>query len=139
MLGWVTNRMRLRAAGILAVLYAFCVLAPTGTFALGDSARAIDCLTGSLGQPHVHQHDGIVAHVHQDGSVHHHSKDPHAPGKGCDTQCCCALCLSALPAVPIGIPNPAPAATRAAAIDQDGVSGRAPDRLDRPPISLLSL
>jgi hypothetical protein len=84
----------------------------------------------------MHEH-GDKVHVHKDGTVHEHSKaaDRHTT----DGQCCGLFCASALPAVLIDMPLPAFLATSAISTEVHGLAGRGPDRLDKPPISSLSL
>jgi len=138
---------RLWAASILAGLYALCVLAPAAAFAFGDGQHAAHCLTDDnhgLGAFHSHQddghrHGGTKVHVHEDGTIHDHSKSKHDHGKSSGAQCCGLVCLSALPAMLADMPSPPLPTALEVFADQDSVSGEAPDRLYRPPISLLSL
>jgi hypothetical protein len=133
---------RWRLAALLAVSYMLCVLAPAAAFAFGDGSYAAHCLTDNidgLTPVHVHKHDGGRAHVHNDGRVHDHSKAPNGPGKSSNTQCCCLVCLSALPATLTVVHVPALPATIAVSASEEDVAGNGPDRLYRPPISLLSL
>jgi hypothetical protein len=137
--------MRLRAASVLALLYALCVLAPAAAFAFGDGSRAAHCVTDGnhgLRSVHVHGPDGHehadgTLHVHDDGSTHEHSKAP--DDKSPDAQCCGLVCLSALPASVAGITSPMLPAMIANPTLQEDIAGEPPDRLYRPPISPLSL
>jgi len=138
----LTRAMRWRAASILAVLYALCVLATAAAFAFGDGSRAAHCLSDDnhgLQSVHVHAHAGGKAHVHKDGASHEHTKAPESQGKSSDSQCCGLVCLSALPAGTLQVPTPALPALIAVSAQQADVAGKAPERLYRPPISPLSL
>ena len=142
MLSRLTKAMRLKAASVLVLLYTFCILAPAAAFAFGDGSRAAHCLTDDnhyLRPAHVHQHDDGKSHVHKAGTIHERSKAPHEHGKSSDLQCCGLVCLTALTAALTEIHAPALPMTLATSANQKGVSGRAPDRLYRPPISLPSL
>jgi hypothetical protein len=82
-------------------------------------------------------HEGGKAHVHQDGASHDHSKAP--DGKSSDTECCGLVCLSALPALVSEVQGPGLPAMLVVAANQEDATGKAPERLYRPPISPLSL
>jgi hypothetical protein len=131
MLTRLTRGFRLRAASVLVALYAVCVLAPAAAFAFGDGSGAAHCLTDEnhgLGKPH----------VHQDGTAHKHSDDADDQ-KSPAGKCCGLVCLSALaPADDLTLNQPIRFATVLSLVE-DGIPGRVPDRLYRPPISLLSL
>ena len=130
MLGWLTKRLRRRAATLLVVLYAICLLAPSAAFALADGPRQAHCLTQA-------DHGLAKAHAHHDGARHEH------PQKSDDEQgqlknCCGLFCLTALtPAIDLAI-GQSPVGSSLVATLEDAVAHAAPDRLDRPPISLLS-
>jgi hypothetical protein len=150
MLIGLTRAARFRVASAVALLYLLCVLAPAAAFAFGDGSRAANCLTdnnrglrsaqvhGHDGHEHDrHKHDGGTLHVHEDGTSHEHSKAP--GGKSSDGQCCGLACLSALPASLSEVEAPALPAMVAGSVDEESIAGNPPDRLYRPPISLLSL
>jgi hypothetical protein len=139
MLRRLTKAVRRRTARVLVVLYAACLLAPAAAIALGCAVPP--CLaddTHGVVRTALHEHGGN-AHVHKDGTVHQHSKGPDGHATDPDAQCCGLFCTSALPAILIDMPLP-PFQTRAAHFAEvDALAGRAPDRLDKPPISSLSL
>jgi hypothetical protein len=150
MLVRLTRAMRSRAASATALLYMLCVLAPAAAFAFGDGSRAAHCLTDNnhgLQPAHVHEHKGHehnghdhaggTAHVHDDGTIHDHSKAP--DGTSSSGQCCGLVCLSALPATVSEVETPALPAMTAVSANQEDVAGKPPDRLYRPPISPLSI
>ncbi len=130
MLVWPTKRLRHRAATLLVALYAICLLAPSAAFARVDAPRQAHCLTQA-------DHGLAKAHVHHDGAGHEH------PQKSDDEKdqlknCCGLFCLSALtPAIDLVI-GQAPVGSALVATLEDAIARAAPDRLDRPPISLLS-
>jgi hypothetical protein len=130
MLVWLTKRLRRWAATLLVVLYVICLLAPTAAFALAGGPREAHCLTQS-------NHGLAKAHVHYDGARHEH------PQKSDDEKdqlknCCGLFCLTALtPSIDLAI-GQSPVGSTVVATLEDAVARAAPDRLDRPPISLLS-
>src|SRR5215468_7660671 len=72
MLSVRTKTFRIKAASVLAVLYALCILAPAAAFAFSDNPAVAHCLTeGHVG---IHDHGGKV-HVHADGTPHQHHAD----------------------------------------------------------------
>jgi hypothetical protein len=138
----LTKAMRWRAASTLALLYMLCVLSPAAAFAFGDGSRAAHCVTDDnhgLRSVHVHEHDAGKTHVHDDGASHEHAKAPDHEGKSADAQCCGLVCLSALPASLSDVARPILPALMANSVHQDDIAGKPPERLYRPPKSLLSL
>ena len=139
MLRRLTEVVRWRTARVLVGLYVACLLAPPAEIAFGTVAPP--CLTDDshgVVRTAMHEHGGKV-HVHKDGTVHEHSKAADRHTKDSDGQCCGLFCASALPAVLIDVPLPALLAKSAISAEVQGLAGRTPDRLDRPPISSLSL
>jgi len=136
----LTKKLRTRAAILLALAYAFCVLAPSAALAFAGTPTSFHCLAELTGISAPSTHDG-AAHSHADGSAHHHDQsgvpDHHSgTGSKADTGNCCGLfCISALahgPGVTFGISTPATLAPPAVA---NGLAGRAPSPLHRPPIA----
>jgi hypothetical protein len=133
---------------MLAALYAFCVLAPHAALALGGALG--HCLT-EVSAAHVHQ-PPTVTHMHADGTVHTHTAPAahshdgaagpdgtakHEP-KGGDhkpsANCCGVFCLSAMAQdVPMKL-GPDHVGTTLVADIPETLSGRAPGRINRPPI-----
>jgi hypothetical protein len=142
MLSVPTKAFRIKAAIALAALYALCILAPSVAFAFSDNPGVAHCLTeGHVG---VHAHGGKT-HVHADGTAHRHHDDGTSQkpsgddGKGPPANCCGLFSVVAIPGEPglaLALSSPASALVPAA---REALSGRGPDRLYRPPISLLSL
>lgn len=128
---------RLRAASVLVVLYALCVLTPAAALALGDAAKAAHCLTDEnhgLGPSHANS----KPHVHDDGNASQHSHDGDEQ-QSTSGQCCGLFCLSALaPSTDLPLAQPELPAL-VPSLNANGLLGHGPDRLDRPPDSLLSL
>jgi hypothetical protein len=145
MLTQLTRGSRVRAAIALAALYAVCVVAPA--LALAGSTRAAHCLTDDQdGLAHVHARAQAPSsmHAHGDGTLHEHA-DHAAPAGGADDppglagSCCGLFCISAVTgdaALPVAEPVHA---SRVLPLPDDRRAGRGPDRINRPPISLLSL
>ena len=140
MLTRLTKSFRIKAAIVLAVAYAFCVLAPTTGLAFADAAHAVPCLTDHHGLAAAHNHGGTT-HVHTDGNTHRHAdngashKHSEGDGKAHPGNCCGLFCMSALatdPAVTLGTPAEATALFPAA---DTGPASRGPDRINRPPIA----
>jgi hypothetical protein len=141
MLTLLTRRLRFRAALALAALYALCVLVPHAALALGGALG--HCLT-DVSPAHVHQ-PAATTHVHADGTVHTHAKHAEHEPAG-DTakhehgdhkptaNCCGVFCLSAMAQdVPMKLGPDHVGATLVADIPET-LSGRAPGRINRPPI-----
>jgi hypothetical protein len=131
---------RSRAARILVVLYALCVLAPAGALALGDAAYAAHCLTHDhhgVGQAHDHADTVGQVHVHHDGTSHEHSKADDPTGKA-PTECCGLFCLTALPGPMADLANRPSFGAVVLSIAPDDRAGRGSDLLFRPPIARRS-
>ena len=99
---WLTKVHRWRAAMIVAVVYAICVLTPTAAMAFGDSTHAAHCVAenhDAIGKRSQHGTGEIStahnAHVHDsDINDKHPKSDTGAPSKG---DCCGLMCLFAMP------------------------------------------
>jgi hypothetical protein len=138
MLAGVSKRFRLKAAAVLAALYALCVLAPPAALALTHVAA--HCLTEPHGAAHVHPQSVKAAkHVHADGTEHEHhgagAPDQHPEHDGISHGNCCGLfCVSALAdAGAAALAAPATAGpVEPGALSQ--LAGHEPDRINRPPI-----
>lgn len=139
MLAFLTSRWRIRAATLLAALYAFCVLAPVAAMAMSHAGIPAHCLTDDHGAVAAAGHKAAAAHAdHHNGANHTHSApadDPHAnPAK------CCGLFGVTAIAPPLSI-----VATPMARVSEvvmpaiANLSGRSASRIDRPPRALPSL
>ena len=136
MLSVLTKTSRAKAAIVAAALYTLCILAPAAAFALSANAGVAHCLT----EGHVGVHDHGKVHVHADASAHHHDHDGAAPPSGDDERsrvasCCSLFSVVAIPGEPglsLGLYNPASIVLPVLA---DTLSGRGPERINRPPIA----
>lgn len=127
MLARLRTGVGFRLAMALAVMAALCFVAPPAVMAFGHGSNTVECLS----------HADAVDHGMHGGAMHKHRGDHgKVPGpKGC----CGLFCLSAL--APASAPMVeglfvAPALSLPVELP---VSGRVPERLDRPPIPLLSV
>jgi hypothetical protein len=129
---------------MLALLYMLCVFGPPAALVLADTARASNCLTEhnhGLRSVDIDDHsvavqDGGTARVPSDDTSHEPSK---APDDRSSDRCCGLTCLSALPAGIVEIDTPAVPAIVVVLDQQMDLVGKGPERLYRPPISVLSL
>jgi hypothetical protein len=162
MLSAVAKTVRIRAAITLAALYALCILAPAAAFAFSNNPAVAHCLTeGHVGihdhsgkhdhggKAHVHadgtahQHhaDGTTLHHHADGTAHQHHDDGAAPqAAGDDGKAPIATCCGLFSVVAIsGEPVPSLGFYSLASVvlppPGEALSGRGPERINRPPIA----
>ena len=97
----LTKTFRIRAAILVALAYAFCVLAPTAALAFSDSPTAFHCLSELAGMGTPSQHEA-AGHTHMDGATHRHDEDgahnhkSDLGDKGDVGTCCGLFCVSAL-------------------------------------------
>src|SRR5262249_45826599 len=142
MLSVLTKTFRVKAAIVLAVVYALCILAPAVAFAFSDDPAVAHCLTeGHVGvHDHDAKHDGNKPHVHADGSTHQHHDDAAAPQPAGDhSKGAIATCSGLFSVVAIsGESIPSFGFYRLASvvlpIFAEALSGRGPERINRPPI-----
>src|SRR5262245_23191406 len=142
MLSVWTRSFRVKAAIVLAALYAACVLAPAAAFAFSNNPAA-HCLTeGHVGvhdHASMHDHNGKV-HVHADRTAHKHHDDGAATPPSSDDGKAIATCCSLFSAVAIA-GEPAPTfgfdnlASVVLPVLGDALIGRGPERINRPPIA----
>ena len=141
MLSALTKTFRVKAAIVLAALYVLCILAPAVAFALSDNPAVAHCLTeGHVG---IHDHGtkpehGGNLHVHADGSAHQHNDDGAAPqpsgndGKAAMATCCGLFSVVAIPGEPLPNFGLHSLASVVLPVLADALSGRGPDRINRP-------
>jgi len=150
MLCRLTKRLRIRAALVLIALYSLCVLGSPLAVAFAGNMAGLPCFTGghhgATAEPaysQAHLASGDHAHHsggHHEGMVHqsldHSGPPPHGddgPHKQRIGACCGVLCFTAMTAdlaAPVGdIPQ------RSVVVEvlQANLSGRASERIDRPP------
>jgi hypothetical protein len=131
MLTALTEGFRFRLAILLAVLAAFCFVAPPAVLASGHGTHGIDCLAHADMVDHGASKAGGMAH-HGDNSL---PGGTHHPGSGC----CGLFCMSALPAdMDQSLQTPVVGPMHALPAEPQPLS-RAPEQPDRPPISLSVL
>jgi hypothetical protein len=144
MLSAATKAFRSRAAIVLAALYGLCILAPSVAFAFSDNPAVAHCLTeGHVGvhdRAALHDHGGKL-HVHANGTAHQHHHDGAAPppagddGKAAIATCCSLFSVVAIPGEPdLSLAPYSPASVVAPALGE-ALSGRGPERINRPPIA----
>jgi hypothetical protein len=128
MLTALTQGFHFRFAVAFAAFAALCFVVPPAVLANGHGAHAIDCLAHADMINHGMSKAAGVAH-HGDHST---PSSTHQPGSGC----CGLFCMSALPAeLDQGLRNVA--VEQALALPpQPSALTRAPEKPDRPPISL---
>jgi hypothetical protein len=136
----LTKNLRRRAAILIAVAYAFCVVTPAAALAFGDSPTVFHCLQDKNTMANAGEHGGI-SHAHGDGAIHQHEQssvpDHHSnqDGKADAGNCCGLFCVSALAySVNLTFGAFAPASPSVPAV-ANGLTGRAPAPLHRPPIA----
>ena len=136
----LTKLFRTRAAILIALAYAFCVLAPSAALAVANNPASFHCLDELSGVSAPSKHEGL-SHAHADGTIHHHdhsgAPDHHSGtgGKADDGSCCGLFGVSALahdPGLMFGVSTPASPAPSAIS---NGLAGRATPPLHRPPIA----
>ena len=152
MLCRLTKRSRIRSALALIAAYALCVLGSPLAVAFAGNISELPCFTGehhgAAAEPanaQVHLASGDHAHhsgghAHHEGMVHqpmdHSAPQPHGDGgqhKQRMGACCGVLCFTAMTnelAAPAGQP---PQCSVIVEVLQANLSGRAPERIDRPP------
>jgi hypothetical protein len=143
MLAAASKTFRVNAAIVLAVLYALCILAPSAAFAFSNNPAVAHCLiedhVGAHVQASAHDHGG-KGHVHADGTAHEHHDGAAPPSSGDDGKAAVAACCSlfSIVAIPDGpglsLALYSPASIVAPALGE-ALSGRGPDRINRPPIA----
>jgi hypothetical protein len=149
MLSVPTRKFRVKAAIALVALYALCILAPTAAFALSSNPAMAHCLIEDHVAPVVHDHGGTAhmhehggtTHVHADGVAHQHHHDgapqKHSGGDGKTPvpSCCGLFSVVAIADEPGVVLGSAGHASRLTPALRDALSGRGPDRINRPPIA----
>src|SRR5262249_44869474 len=139
----LTKTLRVKAAIVLAALYVLCILAPAVAFALSDNPGIAHCLTeGHVGvqDTGANPEPGGKLHVHADGSAHQHHSDVMAPqpshddDKAAIATCCGLFSVVAIPGEPVPSFGLDSLASVVLPIFGEALSGRGPERINRPPI-----
>ncbi|MFN3658474.1 MAG: hypothetical protein ACK4UO_14580 [Pseudolabrys sp.] len=142
-----TRPWRHKAAALLAVLYALCLVSPVAAFAFSQAA-ASHCLTGAeppktAGHPATHGHDHGAGHDEAHAAPEHAAPvadttdagDQAVPGK-----CCGLFCVTALEPPALAVADvQAAAASAVTLLAPVPLLGRGSGRIDRPPRVLPSL
>jgi hypothetical protein len=143
MLSVLTKAFRAKAASVIAALYVLCILAPAVVFSLSDNPAVAQCLTeGHVGvHDHGSKHEhGAKLHVHDDGTAHQHHDDSVAPRSSGDDDkaaiatCCGLFSVVAIPSEPVPSLGSHSLASVVLPALADALSGRGPERINRPPI-----
>ena len=144
MLSMPARAFRSKAAIVLAALYALCILAPSIAFAFSNNPTIAHCLT----EDHVgiHDHGGKI-HAHADGMAHRHHDDgvahrhhdegtvlKHTGDEGKAANCCGLFSLVAVAGESSLILGPSSSAANLLPLALEALSGRGPERINRPPI-----
>jgi hypothetical protein len=143
MLSALTRTFRVKAAIMLAALYALCVLAPAAAFAFSNNPAAAHCLTeGHVGVHNQAQHNHAdQVHVHADGATHQHHDHGTAPqpsnddGKSPMATCCGLFSVVAIPGGPVPSLEFYSLASVVLPPPGEALNGRGPERINRPPIA----
>jgi hypothetical protein len=117
-----------RVALAIAAFAALCLVAPPAVMAFGHGERTVHCLA----------HADAVDHGTQGGLAQKHDGD-HGTLPGTHPGCCGLYCLSALPLAPGPLVEGLLLAPALSPPAEAALFGRVPGRLDRPPISSLSV
>jgi hypothetical protein len=135
-----TSATRLRLAAAFALGYAFCIAAPVGAVAIAGTVNApAHCMTEfqSVAATHIHMADAD----HHAGASHHANAEHDettTPDAAKPTAKCCGLFgVTAIPQAQTAIALPALTPAKCRAIATDSLFGQNPDRIDRPPRSLV--
>jgi len=140
-----TRTWRHRAAVLLAVLYAFCLVAPVTAFAFSQAATA-PCHAGleapkadshAAAQHHSHgmSHDATAQAAAEQATPEADTADKALPGK-----CCGLFCVTALEPPPLAVADVRMAAASTVVLPAPTpLLGRGSARIDRPPRVLPSL
>jgi hypothetical protein len=149
MLSALTKSFRVRAAIVIAALYALCSIAPAAAFAFSNNPAVSHCLIeGHVGAHDAGMHDhgaahdhGGTVHVHADGSAHQHHDDGAVPQHSSDddkarvASCCGLFSVVAIAGEPFPSLGLYSLASAVLPIVGEALSGRGPDRINRPPIA----
>jgi hypothetical protein len=120
-----------RVAMAIAAFAALCLVAPPAVVAFGHGENTMHCLAHADAADHgMHAGLGALAHKH-DGD--------HGTLPGTHPGCCGLYCLSALPLASGPLVEGLLLAPALSPPAEASLSGRVPERLDRPPIPSLSV
>ena len=132
MLTALTKGVRLRVATLVAALAIFSFVVPPMALAIAPTKSAIHCLT--------HADDELTSQAEalQPGSTHDHEDDAEHSHGDHKSACCCLFSVTALVPESGYLSEPVSLASPAFSALEASFHGLMRNRLDRPPISLLS-
>jgi hypothetical protein len=131
MLGFLTKKWRWRAASLLAVLYALCLVAPTAVLALSAQAAPAHCLTENT-------LSSVFDHAYHGDSNQNRSNSDH-DGLSRTTKCCGLFLVNGVaPTIDVVAVRP-PFVSQITALITTNLSAQDSDRIDRPPRILQSI
>jgi len=148
MLSAPSKNLRVKTAVALAAAYLLCILAPAAALAFSGHPSLVHCLTEGHVGLHLqddgdHHHAGATAHDHHAAAAHDHHHDaasqPRSHDRNALPDCCGLFSVVALAGDPDLALGPSGHASMLVPAPRQALSGRGPERLYRPPISLLSL
>jgi hypothetical protein len=129
--------LRLKAAVLLAALYAFAVLAPHATVAFGGQQASSHCLTeGQAANPEA---GAMAGHRHAESTPHGHDHGKTNPSgdeqKRLAAACCSPFAASAVMPELRVVPPARIAGARVPLFVKTGADGQGPGCIIRPPIA----
>jgi hypothetical protein len=135
MRGSFAPALRSKAAGLLAVLYAFAVLVPHAAIASGGQQALSHCLTeGQAANPEA---GSMTGHRHAESAPHSH--DNNRPGSDAQKRLavvCCSLFAASAVVFDLRLVPPARVAVAEAPLfTEAGADGQGPGCIIRPPIA----
>lgn len=127
MLTALTTGFRLRLAVAFAAFAALCFVAPPAVLAFGHGPNTVECLS----------HADAVNHGMSKAIGAKHHGDDTSPANEHQMTCCGLFCLSALALYAAEVVDHVDAGLPLSQPLETGLLSRLPERLDRPPKSLL--
>lgn len=138
MLSLLIHTMRLKAAPVLAVLYALTVLAPHIAMAFAGPGSFSHCFKHES-PVHDHSVSASAVHFHADGTTHSHGNGSTAPANddsNSPTAACCGLFSTSAVVTDLRVLVPVRVITsQILPFPMTGVDGQGPGRIIRPPIA----
>ncbi len=137
MLTLLTKGMRRRAAIVMGALYFLCSVGPAVSLTFADPQSASHCVTDNTHGVKAHSHDEAVAHTHG-GDI---PSDDQSSNKSQEHSgsCCGLFCVSGIPSGPVFVLTARVEASAPEVWPELQIAGNPPSRIDRPPITLMSL
>ncbi|XUM24411.1 hypothetical protein ACRAVF_15190 [Bradyrhizobium oligotrophicum S58] len=150
----LTRKMLMVAGRLLVLAYLVCVLSPGVALALGDGAPCLDetAAAAAISRHDAAHHEMIMAAMPQTIAAHAHHHDRPVTDAGMQAPaptpshhdhgkmpgpCCTMMCAVGLAAALPAVALPASLAATSVTPRDEGLPGRTPQRLYRPPIVLV--